>query len=68
MSQSLTAILGTVVAVAVIAAVTVLGWHGTMDGQTVAGLFGAVIGGGAAGATAGHVSARMIVAGNGNVK
>jgi hypothetical protein len=42
-----TAILGTVVAVTVVAAVTVLGWHGTLDGQTVAGLFGALIGGGA---------------------
>lgn len=45
----LAAILGGVVAVTVIAAVTVLGWHGTLDGQTIASLFGTVIGGGVGG-------------------
>lgn len=41
------AVIGGVIAVCVIAAATTLGIHGTLDGQTIAGLFGALIGGGA---------------------
>ena len=43
-------IIGAAVAICVVAAVTVLGWHGTLDGQTVASLYGAIIGGGVVGA------------------
>lgn len=55
---SVAAILGTIVAVAVVGAVTVLGWHGTLDGETVAGLFGMLIGGGV---TGGSVAAHTAV-------
>lgn len=40
-------IAGTLISGLVIAAIVILGLNGTLDGQTVAGLFGALIGGGA---------------------
>lgn len=43
------ALLTTLVAIAVVAAVAVLTWHGSITGEAAVGLFGAVLGGGAVG-------------------
>lgn len=50
--NAVSVITGAVVAICVVAGVVVLGIHGTLDGQTVAAIFGAIIGGGSVAAHA----------------
>lgn len=54
MTDTLKTITGTVTALAVIAAVTVLAWHGTINGEATVGIFATIIAGG--GAVAAHAA------------
>lgn len=45
MTTSINGIAAALVALGVIAAVTVLTWHGSIDGQAAIGIFGAILGG-----------------------
>jgi hypothetical protein len=55
--NTLSAISGGVIAVAVIAAVAVLTWHGSITGEAAVGIFGTIIGGAGVGVTS-HVAVK----------
>lgn len=57
MTNTITSISGAVVALALVAAVAVLTWHGSIDGQGALAFFGVIAGAGTA-AGVGHVATK----------
>lgn len=57
MTSWLNTVVGGVIALAIVGSLTVLGYHGTVDGKTISDLY-FVLAGGAAGGVVGHVVAK----------